>query len=476
MSRLITVTNGTDFYRVDASDVSAVKREGYYRPSEKNHTIVSNGEEILEIHRRDLHAAVKDGYREILSQADNAFTESAAAVSDRKGADRLGPEPSKTDRNSSTSTSLSFVQEIEQAESAFEEALEQHRRSVEEATGFKKVLARIALWWFDKKHRLLPQMKGTGASIAVHIGLILLLASFFIVNDSNKPKSVIIATAVDSEVIVEDLIEPVELTVEEPVEEVEPVSERPEVVAEVTETLVSVDFAESLDANFLSMPEASGGKSEGDGDKAMEKPEKAKVQFFGSKTEAIDFVFVIDNSNSMTRGRFETALNELIKAVMQLSAKQKFYVIFYSDTAYPLFHPYGARTLVPATPINKQRLVQWLGTVQLCLRTDGIDALKLGFSLEPDVMFVLGDGAFTDKAATVFSKNPVPDVIVHTLGMEVSPQKAIGFAALAKAHNGTYRDVGVHPAAAIMHKQSPRKKNNQRNGIWGLKLPVKPNK
>ena len=109
---------------------------------------------------------------------------------------------------------------------------------------------------------------------------------------------------------------------------------------------------------------------------------KSKPAFFGSKVSAVDYVFVIDNSNSMTKGRFETALNELLKAVAQLTARQRFYVIFYSDTAYPLFHPKPATDLVNATSRNKQRLKSWLETVQLCLKTNGKEAISAAFCFE----------------------------------------------------------------------------------------------
>ena len=54
-------------------------------------------------------------------------------------------------------------------------------------------------------------------------------------------------------------------------------------------------------------------------------------------------MFVVDNSNSMIRGRFETALLELIRTVDNMTPKQQFYVIFFSDTAYRVFHPSSRR-------------------------------------------------------------------------------------------------------------------------------------
>jgi len=122
------------------------------------------------------------------------------------------------------------------------------------------------------------------------------------------------------------------------------------------------------------------------------------VSFFGAKTSGKSFVFVVDNSNSMNKGRFETALNELVRAVNALGPKQQFSVIFYSDQAYGLFHPEKFPGLIPATNANKQKLLDWLYTVEMCLQTRGEEAMKMAIALNPDVIQILGDGAFGDKA------------------------------------------------------------------------------
>ena len=469
MADLVAVSNGTQFYRIPLGDLPVAKSKGFYRPHQRRKTIVSDGTSMLEIPIADLGAARADGFRDLLeSERAPATGGRATAAAPASVATHEAAPSANASVAVQSNPTMGVADEFAQAEEEIQAEIEELENAIEESTGLRKLKARLDLWWYMTGPAVLRHMRGSGVSIALHVAIILLLASLLLVTEE-KPPAMLTVSVNDEESIVEEFIEPQVMEVTEPVEEVvEPMSEPTEVVTEVTEELVSTDFAESLTGNLLSMP-TPGGSSEGDGD-ADAMPTKAKVQFFGSKTEAIDFVFVIDNSNSMTKGRFETALNELMKAVAQLNKKQKFYVIFYSDTAYPLFHPYKANTLVPATTKNKQLLAQWLQTVQLCLRTAGKEALTLAFSLKPDVMFVLGDGAFTDKASTHFAKNPDPDVIVHTLGMEVSANNAKGFMALAKAHRGTYRDVGVHPQGALMAKQYPRRKNNTRNGIWGLKL------
>ncbi|MDV6029915.1 MAG: VWA domain-containing protein [Phycisphaera sp. RhM] len=464
MPDLVTVSNGKRFFRIPTEQLPKARRAGFYRPAVLSRTIVSDGTQIFEIPISDLSAALADGFRDVLA------IERPSIVCDPIGAhststDERGSGGADAATSESGSEGISAYRRAELEQQALHEQL---RADVDAASLIWKPVALMRLWWFQRREGLVAQFRTSGLSIALHVAFLLLLSTIFLVEEQiTKPDIITVSTAVE-DAIEEVVIEQVELEVTEPVDEVvEEVSESIEVLSEVTEQFVSVDLSDSFDGNLLAAPASSSGDGE-----AMEKPAKAMVQFFGSKTEAIDFVFVIDNSNSMTQGRFETALNELVKAVDKLNKRQKFYVIFYSDTAYPLFHPYAPKTLVPATPQNKQLLVKWLQTVPLCLRTNGKEALQLGFNLNPDVMFVLGDGAFTDGASRYFSERPNKKVVVHTLGMEVSGKNAQTFKQLAAKHQGTYQDVGVHPQAALIAKQLPRPRLKTRNGYWGLKLPA----
>lgn len=198
---------------------------------------------------------------------------------------------------------------------------------------------------------------------------------------------------------------------------------------------------------------------------------KAAATFFGAKAAARNIVFVVDNSNSMGRGKLETALIELNKAIGLLQPSQRFYIIFYSDTAYPLFHPNPAKYMIPATNENKRKVEYWLNTIEMCLRTDGIEALTLARKLRPDLVYVLGDGAFTDKAAQYVINQPIPYCKIHTLGMEVREKDAVLFEKIAKTHKGVYRDVGVTPEGkAMFDRFGSRPKNNSRGPVWGIKL------
>jgi hypothetical protein len=304
----------------------------------------------------------------------------------------------------------------------------------------------------------------------VHLALFLLLASLVLANEDEPQGLVLSATPTSEEIVDEVIIESTPLEITDPADPEPTEASRPseEPPIQLTESVNAPNFLSNVSGTAVAAP--SKPAAERLTGEAMPTAKTSKV--FGTSKSARDYVFVIDNSNSMTRGRFETALYELMVAVNGLSAKQNFFVIFYSDTAYRMMHPRPVDRLVPATPKNKRLLAAWLMTVPLCLKTNGKEAIEIGFKLQPDVMYILGDGAFTDGSAKFFTQMSRTKTTVHTRGMEVSENNARQFEALAKAHGGNYKDVGVHSFAAQVAKENPRPRNRTRSGYWGLKLPV----
>jgi len=194
------------------------------------------------------------------------------------------------------------------------------------------------------------------------------------------------------------------------------------------------------------------------------------ASFFGAKAKGSRFVFVVDNSNSMGRGRFETALDELMKTVEGMAPYQYFYVIFFSDTAYPLFHPDPSSEMVRATDENKQKLRRWLGTIEMCLKTRGEEAMRLAFAMQPDAIYILGDGRFTDRAGVMLVAAHKRQVPIHTLGMEVDAIGKREFQAIAKANHGTYLNVSASRRAQAMARTHPVARNWRRGTVWGITL------
>jgi len=197
--------------------------------------------------------------------------------------------------------------------------------------------------------------------------------------------------------------------------------------------------------------------------------------FFGSSAIANRVVFVVDNSNSMDEGRMHTSLAELARCVQALSPEQSFYVLFYSDTVYGMFHPHAVDELLPATKGNKQRLMQWLHTAEMCVGGRLVDAMRLVVRLEPDVVFLLSDGVMSDYPVDyITDANNNWPFTIHTIGMTVPDAAAAqNLARIAHANGGTFRSVGVSPLAQELAKRNPIKKNRHRGGVWGIKLPAR---
>ena len=198
---------------------------------------------------------------------------------------------------------------------------------------------------------------------------------------------------------------------------------------------------------------------------------------FGVRTKGNRFMYVADNSNSMSKGRLEAAIQEIQDSVEMLKADQSFYVIFYSDTAYPLFHPKAAKTYVPATPENKEKLREWLKTVEHCLHTRGEEAMALAMKLKPDVIYLMGDGAFTDKTVEQTLAREDSRVLIHTFGFDMKKGRdKEGFDAIAKQFRGEFHDASVAAEFFAIEKRNKRPHNQNHHGSWGITLPFESKK
>ncbi len=180
------------------------------------------------------------------------------------------------------------------------------------------------------------------------------------------------------------------------------------------------------------------------GDGMSDKPGVGNMAtFFGVPAKGKKFCFVVDNSRSMRGAKFENALYELGSAIDKLKPDQSFFIIFFSDQPYPLFYPQPAKDFVRATPQAKQLLARWLPTVELHLKTKGSEAMKLALELNPDAIYLLGDGAFTDNTAKELLAREYTRTKIHTIGfnMKEGSRQAKDFEEIAKKFYGTYREV-----------------------------------
>jgi hypothetical protein len=208
----------------------------------------------------------------------------------------------------------------------------------------------------------------------------------------------------------------------------------------------------------------SGTAGEGFGDAPL-------PQFFGARIEGQRIVFVLDNSGSMQAGRLETVIAELERSVASLTPDQEFYVIFYSDTFYPLFYPDPVAQYVRPTERNRQLLSQWLESVELCLGDAVLDALNAAASIDPDTVILLSDGRIQGERKMAALLAGGGDFPLHTIGVGLGANAVVSrrnLADIAAANGGDFREAAVPDEMRELARDNPRPYHNEGPGpIWG---------
>jgi hypothetical protein len=157
-------------------------------------------------------------------------------------------------------------------------------------------------------------------------------------------------------------------------------------------TIATADVA-ALDALSENSAVASGFEGlalAGSGDREGELGE-GSAEFFGIGGYGQSFVYVVDCSGSMGENRkFERAVYELMQSIEQLHSDQRYFVIFYSDAAYPM----DADEPVLATEEEFARTRRWIDHIRPEGGTHPLPALLFALSLRPDAIYFLSDGKF----------------------------------------------------------------------------------
>ncbi len=222
-------------------------------------------------------------------------------------------------------------------------------------------------------------------------------------------------------------------------------------------------------ADARSEASAAGAKVSGSqGGAARNGASGAGAQFYGIQAQGDRFVFIVDSSTSM-RLKFGEALQELDRSVRQLTPDQQFYVIFFDRDAERLrlgewnpsrtrysFNSRPESDFVAPTTENLDGLVQWMRTIQLEGETNPHSAIVFTLKkLQPDAIFLLSDGEFTDGGETeayLLQNNFHDDAgnlrrprsIVHCVGF-YSRAGEVTLKRIAVANGGSYRFVNPPP-------------------------------
>jgi von Willebrand factor type A domain len=118
-----------------------------------------------------------------------------------------------------------------------------------------------------------------------------------------------------------------------------------------------------------------------------------RAQFLGSGGNARRIAFVIDASGSTT-AELPQLIVALKRSIGQLSARQRFTVIFYQGQNVIEVPPAGIDAK-PATAKTKQMVYDWLARYKDYISprrgSDPIKALKLAFGYRPQLVFLLSD-------------------------------------------------------------------------------------
>lgn len=207
------------------------------------------------------------------------------------------------------------------------------------------------------------------------------------------------------------------------------------------------DIAGLADGAGAGLANDGGGQgSDGEGDSA---DDGEGTEFFGVQGNGSKFVFVCDCSGSMSGLKWSELNRELSRCIGSLSAGKSFYVIFFDGEMHPMFEPLAREpALLDATTENIEKTRQWIAGKSLGRNTSPCDSMKFAASLEPDAIFLLTDGEFSDYTAPYlrdFNKKRAakgkPKVVVHTIGFFSSKHQMV-LERIAKDSGGTYRFVG----------------------------------
>jgi uncharacterized protein YegL len=186
-----------------------------------------------------------------------------------------------------------------------------------------------------------------------------------------------------------------------------------------------------------------------------DKPKHPPISQYGQFSEyhgipicAKRVVFVLDTSNSMRGAKIEVAKTELLRAIRELPAEVHFSLVCFDGTVRV-----WQRELVPANEQMKHIAVNVVLEQSLGANTASYDALEAAFSLNPEAIYFLSDGAPeggkndnpNEIVATFSSLNRVRRISIHSIGVDTNLTGAAIFArfmkTLAEANWGIYKAV-----------------------------------
>lgn len=183
---------------------------------------------------------------------------------------------------------------------------------------------------------------------------------------------------------------------------------------------------------------------------------RGQASFFGTQASGDRFVYVLDVSGSMNKGkgrRLRRAVSELLRSIDQLRDDQMFYVLLFASSTRQMFDEESlVPTMLPATKENKACIHEWISQIKATGGTHPQRALHVGLNLSPNAVFFLSDGKFnTPKAVdffggealdakTVVERSNPDNIPVHAIAFE-EPSSRKNMNEISKMTGGDFRYV-----------------------------------
>ena len=287
-------------------------------------------------------------------------------------------------------------------------------------------------------------------SAVAHVAILLILAAVGI--QTQRPKDQLALAGSVAEVN-EVSMETFEMESSEPV--TEPTETEPSAVeyelSPVGEMEVTKITIESAPAPPTPAAASMSSSSSAAAALSLKSVSDSKIQFCGVEGGGNHFVYMVDCSKSMGDA-FVSARNELLASIEALTAKQRFYVIFYDKD--PDYMRLGSgqqdeQRSAYATAENKAALRRWAMQIKMDSGWAPYDPMRFALNLKPDVIFLLSDGEFPqkfedlvkaeNKVANLFGDSS-PISIVHTISY-YSEAGESRMRRIAEQNNGQYRHV-----------------------------------
>lgn len=202
----------------------------------------------------------------------------------------------------------------------------------------------------------------------------------------------------------------------------------------LTDSQLDVDVSsssggESLDVEGVS---GSGGATGG------------AASFFGIEARGNRFAYIVDLSGSMAQdGRLDSMLEELRRSVTELGSHVSFYIVFYSDDAFPLGN---RREWTDATGSGKRWAREKLTAIEALGSTHPVPAFELVSRIRPraDAIYFMTDGQFNNVEAdvnTILAMNRERPTPIHCITFVTRDAEA-SMRRIAQETGGSYTHVG----------------------------------